>query len=196
MKLLLFSGGVESTCLAKSLQPDLLLTVNYGQRCAEGEIRASSFIAEKLQLRHEILYADIKSLGVGDLVGLPAARIGPATEFWPYRNQFLITLAAMRAAKENFQEIIIGTVSTDKIHEDGNPEFIENMNKVLQQQNPNLSLNAPAINSDTFNLVKKSALSEDLLRWTFSCYSGSIACGQCRGCLKTIELMEILKKSL
>src|SRR5690606_26846711 len=119
MKLLLFSGGIESTCLAHLFRPELLLTIDYGQKSAEGEIRSSAFIAKKLDLKHEVLTAHISSLGAGDLAGLPPARKGPATEFWPFRNQHLITLAAMRCAQDGFKEILIGTVSTDSVHEDG-----------------------------------------------------------------------------
>ena len=195
MKLLLFSGGVESTCLALMHHPDLLLTIDYGHKSAEGELRTSSFIANYLKMKHETLRVCINSLGVGDLAGGVTLDGREATEFWPFRNQFLITLASMKCVKEKFNEIFIGTVSTDSVHEDGTKSFIEVMNRVLQQQMPTLSVSAPAIEMNTLELVKSSGISKDLLGWTFSCHKANVACGQCRGCFKTIELRQKLDKA-
>lgn len=188
MKLLLFSGGVESTCLAFQLRPDFLLTIDYGQKSAKGEIEASSFIADKLKLHHEILNVNISALGVGDLAGRAPIRDGIATEFWPFRNQFLITLAAMYCAPKKVSTLYIGTISTDHLHEDGNPEFISKINNLLRQQAPELEVIAPAIKMNSLELVRASGIPKDLLGWTFSCYRSAVACGQCRGCLKTVEL--------
>lgn len=195
MRLLLFSGGVESTCLALMHRPDLLLTIDYGHKPAEGELRASAFIADYLNMKHETLKARINSLGTGDLAGTIALDGRKATEFWPFRNQFLITLASMKCVKDGFNEILIGTVSTDSIHEDGTESFVEAMNGVLQQQMPTLSVSAPAIKMNTLELVKSSRISKDLLGWTFSCHKANVACGQCRGCLKTIELRRELDEA-
>lgn len=195
MKLLLFSGGVESTCLALMHNPDLLLTIDYGHKSAEGELRTSSFIANHLKMKHETLEASINSLGTGDLVGEAPLDSRKATEFWPFRNQFLITLASMKCAKDGFNEILIGTVSTDSIHEDGTKNFIEAMNRVLQQQMPTLSVSVPAIEMNTLELVKSSGISKNLLGWTFSCHKENVACGQCRGCAKTIELLHDLDET-
>lgn len=188
MKLLLFSGGVESTCLAYMLQPDLLLTVDYGQMSAVGEIRSSSYLADKFGLAHAVLTINARDLGVGELAGQkPLDTLSPP-ETWPFRNQFLVTVAAMRYVREGYDEIVIGTVSTDSAHADGTQNFVSAMQTVLQTQFPMLRLSAPAIDSDSLALVKASGISKDILGWTFSCYRSPVACGQCRGCLKTIEI--------
>ena len=191
MKLLLFSGGVESTCLAYTLRPDLLLTVDYGQISALGEIRSSSYLAKKFGLAHAVLTINARDLGVGELAGQkPLDTLSPP-ETWPFRNQLLITVAAMRYVREGYDEIIIGTVSTDSAHADGTQKFISAMQAVLQSQFPMLRLTAPAIGHDTLALLKASGLSRDCLGWTFSCYRGPVACGQCSGCFKTLEIQEM-----
>ena len=188
MKILLFSGGIESTCIALISRPDALITIDYGQICAEGEVRAATFIAKRLEIRHEVLYAQLANFGAGDLVGKAPISSGNATEYWPFRNQMLITLAAMKYIREGISEIIIGTVAGDAIHPDGTEEFIDRIAIVINTQHPGLSVTAPAIEMTTEQLVAKSQIEQELLGWTFSCHKANVPCGHCRGCNKSIEL--------
>ncbi len=193
MKALLFSGGVESTCLAVMERPDLGVTIDYGQVSAEGEIKAASHIAKTLRLDHRVITVPLRHLGAGDLAGRSAPAGHAASEHWPYRNQMLITLAAMALAQEGLQTLLIGTVVTDRVHEDGTPEFLDAMDRLLSVQNPVLSLRAPAAKWTTIELVQRAGATRDLLGWTFSCHRSSLACGSCRGCHKTLELFEAIK---
>jgi 7-cyano-7-deazaguanine synthase len=192
LKLLLFSGGVESTCLALVHHPDLLLTVDYGQVCAEGELRASQLLAEKLSLRHESISVPMGHLGAGDLVPQAPPIESDASETWPFRNQALITLAAMRYEREGLLEIMIGTVKSDGVHPDGTSEFILGIGCAIRSQNPSIRVTAPAIAMSTVELVRSSDITRDLLGWTFSCHRAAVACGQCRGCTKTVDLFQEL----
>ena len=188
MKVLLFSGGVESTALAWRYRPDRLLFVDYGQIPAEGERRAALHLASKLNLRLDEITVDASALGAGDMAGRSKAQHSEATEAWPFRNQFLITLAAMRYATEGVEEILIGTVSTDAIHADGSPKFLARAEELVRCELPQLRIVAPAIEMDTATLILQSGLPKELLGWTFSCHRSVVACGNCRGCNKTIEL--------
>ena len=105
----------------------------------------------------------------------------------------LITLAAMAFEGRDLNEIIIGTVLSDQVHNDGTEDFLNAMDEVLRVQNSNLSLLAPAVRMTTMELVLSSRVSRDLLGWTFSCHRASVACGACRGCKKTMELFEKLE---
>lgn len=192
MRLLLFSGGVESTCLAAMYRPDLLLTLDYGQVPADGEKRAARFIADRLSLSHDTLTVPMRLLGVGDMAGTAPFGSGEATEAWPFRNQMLITLAAMRFSRDGYTEFMIGTVRSDCIHPDGTLEFVHAIDQALQIQDTRIRLTAPAIDMSTFELVQASNVSRDLLGWTFSCHRAAVACGQCRGCQKTVELLRAL----
>jgi 7-cyano-7-deazaguanine synthase len=115
MKLLLLSGGLDSSALAVWKRPDVALTVDYGQRPAKGEIAAASAIADEFGIAHEIVKIDLSSLGIGALAGKCASEIARAPEWWPYRNQMLITIAGMRFVSYGLKQIIIGAVATVRV---------------------------------------------------------------------------------
>lgn len=189
MKALMFSGGVESTCLAVMTKPDLALTLDYGQVCAPGEIRAATHIASLLEMPHKVIEVPLGHLGSGEMTGVrsdDAVRVVP--EHWPFRNQMLLTVAAMALANRGLRELIIGTVLGDRVHNDGTPEFLSAMEKLLQTQLSRFRLRAPASTMTTDDLVRESGVSRDLLGWTFSCHRAGVACGACRGCNKSLEL--------
>jgi 7-cyano-7-deazaguanine synthase len=190
MNLLLFTGGLDSTALAYMCKPDLLLTVDYGHRSAKGEYRASVAVARELGLQHEVFTVDIGPLGAGTLVGLAPMSDELPPESWPYRNQFLVTLAAMRVAKSGGGTVIIGTVRGDRAHHDGRPEFIKSLDRLLATQQPTVKLAAPAMHMSAEELIRASGVPHPLLGWTFSCHTSPIACGECRGCLKHIETLQ------
>lgn len=193
MRALLFSGGVESTCLAAMTKPDLALTINYGQVCAAGEIRAAKHIASIIGMSHRVVEVSLGHLGAGDMTGIPSEEVeGRVPEHWPFRNQMLLTVAAMTLAGCGLRELIIGTVLTDRVHNDGTPEFLSAMEQLLQTQLSNFNLSAPAATIHTEDLVRRSGVSRDLLGWTFSCHRSEVACGACRGCKKSIDLFALL----
>lgn len=184
MKALLFSGGIDSTALAAWQRPDVLVTIDYGQRVACAEIRAATEIARRLALRHEVIRIDGAALGLGHLAGRPASDLGAAPEWWPYRNQLLITLAAMRLVSEGLSEIFVGTVMGDDIHADGRPEFIAGIDRLLALQEGAVRVSAPAREMTSERLLELAPNILELLPWTFSCHVSDFPCGQCRGCVK------------
>jgi 7-cyano-7-deazaguanine synthase len=68
-KAILLSGGIDSTALAYLYrnQLSLAITVNYGQKSAEAEIRVSKIICKQLNLKHQIVSIDCSSLGSGEM---------------------------------------------------------------------------------------------------------------------------------
>lgn len=188
MKILLLSGGYDSTALAWEIRPALALTVDYGQLAAEGEIRAARAIAGALRLQHEVLTVDCRPLGSGVMAGMESLPGAPSQEWWPFRNQLLVTLAAMRAMQIGAKSIVIGTVSSDRFHDDGKPEFIHSMNRVLAGQEGGLRLEAPAIEVKTVELVRRSRVPRDVLGWSHSCHVAPWACGTCPGCRKALSV--------
>jgi 7-cyano-7-deazaguanine synthase len=187
LKLLLFSGGIDSTALAWSERPDQLLFVDYGQCSAEGESRAAFGIAKALDLPISIREVSFKSMGSGSLAGghNPSA---VAPEFWPFRNQMLITIAVMAYAASEPLEVLIGTVASDVIHPDGRQAFLAAASDLVGLQGQ-YSVRAPASDIDSSALLKRSMLPSEILGWTFSCHTGEWACGQCRGCRKHDEVV-------
>jgi 7-cyano-7-deazaguanine synthase len=188
MEVLLFSGGIESTCLAFMRRPDVCLTVDYGQVVARSEIAAARNIADYLGLHHETLTVDLSILGSGQLADRPKIPQATIPEFWPYRNQMLVTLAAMKFAAHDDLVISIGAAKGDASHRDGTSEFIEKMRSVLFMQEGSATLIAPAVSLESIDLLLKSNINGDLLDMTFSCFAADYPCGRCRGCIKNEHL--------
>ncbi len=113
---LLLSGGMDSTSLAVWCHPDIAITIDYGQRPAAGEKRAASAVAAALGIEHHIITSDLSALGSGDLAGTPALAVAGISEWWPYRNQMLVTLAAMKSVSLGVSELMIGALKTDNVY--------------------------------------------------------------------------------
>jgi 7-cyano-7-deazaguanine synthase len=182
--LVLLSGGVDSTCLAALTPGALCLTLDYGQVTAEGEVRAAHAVTATLGLRHEVISADCSAVGSGLLAGRDEAAGAPSAEWWPFRNQLLVTLAAGIAFRERCDRILVGSVRSDGFHADGTPGFYDGLNVLLERQEGRIRVEAPAIGLTTVELVRKSGVGAPLLGWTFSCHATPIPCGNCPGCNK------------
>jgi 7-cyano-7-deazaguanine synthase len=191
-QLLLLSGGMDSIALAWSLKPKLSLTVDYGQLPARGEIQAASAVCAELGLSHRVLSVDCTSLGSGDLAGTAALSVAPIPEWWPYRNQLLITIAAMLALKEGLSSVVLGAVANDSSHADGGMAFLKSMDALLRSQEGQVTLEFPAIKETTVDLCKRVAVPHRVLAWAHSCHVASVGCGWCRGCVKHRESMRDL----
>jgi 7-cyano-7-deazaguanine synthase len=182
---ILLSGGIDSTAVAFWKRPALAITVDYGQAASDAEIYSASIIAAKLQIPHRVIRTDLRDLGVGTMANGKQLPISPTPEWWPFRNQLLITLGAMIAIKENCSEVLIGTVSSDNLHADGSPKFLKHIDQLIGAQEGQLHVCAPAAEIKTEDLVARAKITPALLAWCHSCHRGSFACGQCRGCQKS-----------
>lgn len=186
---ILLSGGMDSAALAYWKRPKVAFTINYGQVCAEAEIQAASQICKELTIEHEIISVDCHSLGSGDLSGLPPDPIAPVTEWWPFRNQLLLTLASMRAIKLGIDTLLFGSIKSDFIHTDGRKEFFEKICALTSLQEGGIHIAAPAIELTSTELIKLSGIERPILAWAHSCHVSNFACGSCRGCYKHQAVM-------
>lgn len=189
---LLLSGGIDSSALSFWKRPAFCFTVNYGHRPAQAEIAAARYIATKIKSRHEIVTVDCSSIGSGDLTNRPALQVASAPEWWPFRNQLLITFCAIRALELGIDELLVGSVRSDAIHGDGTNAFFAAMRSVLACQEGALKLTAPAISMTSQELVSASSIPLDTLLLTHSCHTGDLACGSCRGCQRRFTTFQAL----
>jgi 7-cyano-7-deazaguanine synthase len=189
MKALLMSGGLDSSALAWWLRPELCVTVDYGQRAAKGEMAASTAICDAIGLSHCKVEVDLSSLGSGTMADKAPAAGGAASEFWPYRNQMLVTLAAMQLMPQGFNEIMVGSVCTDR-HADGKAPFYRALDRMVSLQEGNVRVTAPARKYSTSKLLRMSGFPYGLIGLTFSCHVYEFACGQCSGCIKHRQCVE------
>jgi 7-cyano-7-deazaguanine synthase len=192
MTALLLSGGMDSISIAWWKRPNVAIFVDYGQLPAQGEEAAGRAASDAMGLRYEVVRADCSSLGSGDMAGTPASKVAPVPEWWPFRNQLILTLAGIAALRLNETELMIGALKTDGAHADGRPEFVVQISDLMAMQEGGLSVSAPAIDMTAVELVLESAIPKSVLGWAHSCHTSNIACGQCRGCVKHFRTWEAL----
>lgn len=191
---LLLSGGMDSLCVAWWKRPSVGITIDYGQLAAGAETISSRAVCEALGIEHHVLNVDCGLLGSGDMAGAPANTLAPASDWWPYRNQMLVTFASMKAISLGVQHVMLGTVRSDASHRDGTADFIDAMNRLLSLQEGSLTLSAPAITMSTVELVRMCGVPRELLSWAHSCHKTDVSCGACRGCNKYFEVWKELGK--
>ena len=178
---------MDSACLAYLIRPATALIIDYGQLPFEREKAISEYICELLNIK--LLQAR---------VSLPkiSSRIIPednSTDWGPFRNQLLITIAGYSCIQEGLKNIVIGTVKTDRKFLDGTPEFIEQLNRLLGLQEGHISLSAPAQDMTTTDLYYASGIPESIFDGVFSCTEAAIPCGICPSCQKYDEVMRDIK---
>ena len=188
----LLSGGMDSIAVAYWRRPSVAITIDYGQLPAAAEIRAAEAVVDVLDLEHHIVRVDLRSLGSGDMAGSAALSMATVPEWWPFRNQMLITLAAMRAIGIGVERLLIGTLKSDERHADGRASFIAGIDAVLQLQEGAIALEAPAIGLTAVELIQQSGVPPEILSWAHSCHVADYACGICRGCRKHYETLQEL----
>lgn len=156
--------------LAYWKRPQLAFTIDYGQVCAEAEIRAAAKVASDIGIEHHIIKVDCSQLGSGSLCGGKPIDDAPVEEWWPYRNQLLVTLACMKGISLGLGKLYVGSIKTDGIHKDGTPEFYRMM--------------MPAYEMDTYQLVEASGMPKEAMLWSHSCHTSNTPCMKCSGCMK------------
>jgi len=185
---LLLSGGMDSCSLAWWKRPDLAITIDYGQKAAAAEIHAAGQVAGELSIPHEVIRVDCSSLGSGDMAHAAPDSHAKTSEWWPYRNQLLLTLASMRAISRGVEQLLIGTLKADgENHLDGTKTFVELVDGLMRFQEGGLRVVAPAIEMSAVELIRLSGIPPSILAWSHSCHKANIACGHCRGCNKYLE---------
>lgn len=190
---LLLSGGMDSLSIAWWKRPDLAITIDYGQLPAEAELAAATAVCKRLDIEHHIIRIDCRSLGSGDMAGQAASEHAPASDWWPYRNQMLLTFAAMKAITLQAEVLYIGTVRSDSSHLDGTPQFVEAISHLVSMQEGGLRIEAPAITLSTEDLVRVAEVPDHFLAWAHSCHRANVACGSCRGCNKYFAVLHELR---
>lgn len=189
---ILLSGGIDSIALAYWKRPKVAFTLDYGQTPAETEIKVSKVVTKELGIEHYVIKVDCSSLGSGDLMNQKAIEGSPSTEWWPFRNQMLITLASMKGISLGVTELMTASVKSDGFHKDGTSSFYEFIDNLMAFQEGNIRVSAPAINLTSSELVLASGVPDSLLHWAHSCHKSNIACGNCRGCNKYRQVMHEL----
>jgi 7-cyano-7-deazaguanine synthase len=147
-------------------------------------------VADHLSIRLHEVTVDLSCLGKGLLVGLPGADDSPSPEWFPFRNQYLVTIAASIALSNGYQTVVLGLVAGDgERHADGTRPFITALDKLVAIQEGGVRVTAPHVDMPTTMLLQLSGVSVRVLRRTHSCHVGNLACGQCPGCHRRTAIL-------
>lgn len=184
----LLSGGIDSICLTFGIRPNIAYTIDYGQVVADREIYVSKYICKQLHIQHQVIQVDCKSLGAGSLARLGILKCSPSKEWWPFRNQLLITLASMMCIKDGITELYLGSVKSDSFHKDGTHEFYNLINKLVSFQEGDIKILCPTLDYFSHELVELYKVPTNLLTIAHSCHISNLACGRCSGCLKQLRV--------
>lgn len=189
---ILLSGGMDSIALAYWKRPTYSFTIDYGQKPAGAEIQAAKQVSQLLGMEHHVIEVDCSRLGSGDLNGNAPLSVAPITEWWPYRNQLLVTLACMKGISFGVKELLVGSVLSDGLHKDGTKEFYKLISEVMSYQEGGVSITCPAIEMTTVELITHSGIPPSVLFWAHSCHTSNIPCMACNGCNKYLQTLQQL----
>lgn len=206
----LLSGGLDSSAnffeAALTGRARLALTVDYGQRAAEPEIRAASAMAARFDVRHEVVRVPwLGTLGgsvltaagsipqiAPDLLEDRATTEASARAVWvPNRNGVLIHLAAAFAERLGAQSVIVGFNREEAAtFPDNSAAYLGAVTQALSFSTANqVRVECFTTALDKTEIVARTeALAREHRRefpWdlVWSCYeAGTLPCGGCESC--------------
>lgn len=182
-RLMLLSGGLDSAAVAAIERPDRALFIAYGQAAAEAEHTAAQQVADHLDIHLDVIAVDASDIGTGSLVSEPQVDLAPNPEWFPFRNQLLVTLGAAHAVKHGLGAVLLGTVAGDGLHQaDGTRRFVSSLDALLRTQEGKIRLAAPCADISTPQLLARSRLPREVVAMTHSCDIAIPACGDCNSC--------------
>ena len=183
---------MDSIALAFWKKPKYAFTIDYGQKPAKSEIQAARQVSSFLGIEHYVVEVDCSKLGSGDLSNRKPIDIAPISEWWPYRNQLLVTLACMKGVSLGVDKLYVGSVKSDDCHIDGTKEFYHLLNKVMSYQEGNVSILTPSIELSTLELIRQSKIPTSIIFWAHSCHTSNSPCMHCNGCKKYLYVLQEL----
>ena len=200
-----FSGGLDctvATCINDRDYDIHAITFDYSQKAVKAEIRASQKICEKMGWSHEVI--DLKwlskistsSLNTSDEIpelteedlNSPEKTNETAENVWvPARNTVFTSIALAYAESMGAEIIIVGWNGEEgETFPDNSKEYAEKFNDLIEVGSPdNIKIEAPCIDWDKEEIVKKGIELGAPIELSYSCYRGSEnPCGVCESCVR------------
>lgn len=214
--LVLSSGGVDSsTCLA--LAADKLgkdnvisLSMYYGQK-HDRELKAAKQLAAHYEVEHIVMdltpifqFSDSSLLKNSDK-NIPSGSYSlqqiendgkPVSTYVPFRNGLFLSCAASIALSKECEIIYYGAHSDDvagDAYPDCSTAFNDAINKAIYEgSGRQLRVEAPFLNLNKADVVKKGLELEVPFELTWSCYEGGEKpCGACATCIDRAKAFEL-----
>ncbi|BCU69131.1 7-cyano-7-deazaguanine synthase [Stygiolobus caldivivus] len=188
--LLLMSGGLDSSSVAyylskKGLDFDCLI-INYGQRSAIMQLKASKEVCRRLNKK--LIKINIGNVSRPFIDGNWLRPHEPIV----HRNVVIIPIALTLAKEKGYKEVILGTVKEDCEFEQERYFVIRKLKELGEVLGVKLS--TPFAGFPKWLLLKFGLSSGLDPAITYSCLLGhKYHCGQCSQCKKRIEAFKALK---
>lgn len=174
-KLLLYSGGMDSTLVLYQQKPDECLFLAYGQ----AHLKEWWFAKKHCEItKTPITRLELPKLQGSTLTG------GGGTCVVPARNLVFLSIAANYAEANGFDEILLGCNKDDHADfPDCRSDFWISIHHLLKQMEMGVILRVPLINFTKKKIMRELALIGVDKDETWSCYAGSDKpCGKCEAC--------------
>lgn len=201
--ILLASGGMDSTTLAYWLADRGVsfqtLFVNYGQHCADTELKTLCQVLPRTQLR-KLSVVDVSSVYAGS-----GSRLIRETDLWrerishddlylPYRNILLLSIAAARVYSAGGGNVYTAFINSNHASEiDCSANFFTQLATLLKSYG-GVRVRMPFRYKSKLQVAKIGIRLEAPIGETFSCQVNSeIPCGACPNCVDRLDALRALE---
>ena len=184
-KLILFSGGLDSTELAWKALNDghtvHLLHIIYNHPARHMESLAADVLTNKLlkYFPNKVKLSSVIAPIISKNMYIGSCTPGPRVV--PNRNAIFLNIAINFAVSNNITEIEYGAVLDDQSdYLDCRPEFIKKMNAIASDWG--VFITAPLIGSTKYETMK--SIPDEIYNSVWSCYEplDEKPCGKCNSC--------------
>ena len=203
MNVVVYSGGLDSTCML-ALTPDpIALSFSYGQK-AQQELQCAMNITSRLDIEHNIIdisflkeiYSNSNSL-TSEAVEIPDKVV--ESTIVPFRNGIFLSLAVAYAQIIGAGQVIIGSHTNDKPYPDCTPQFTDAFAKAAYIASRVKVVSPAVLGLSKADLIARAYPKlKELTFETLSCYRGRPHCGTCQACTerqKAFQIAGILDKT-
>ena len=204
----LLSSGLDSVAAiaiaAESLDIEMAITFDYGQRAGKSEIEYSRKVCEYFGIEHRIITLDwlseitttslvnmnanVPSLSFEDIDETAPAEITEASAkaVWvPNRNVVMLNIAGAFAESRECDYLVVGfNVEEAGTFPDNSFAYVQAMDNAFSYSTHNgVMVLAPLIKLGKTEIVKRALEAKAPLEYSWSCYhGGKIPCGECESC--------------
>ena len=197
-KLLIYSGGLDSTTLLYERRSEIGLAVsfNYGSKHNEREIECAKYNCEALNIEHRVI--DLKGIFKGFKSALISDQEVPEGHYEsetmkstvvPFRNGVMLSIAVALAEDRELDEVLLATHAGDHaVYPDCRPEFNTSMNEAARAGTSTKVTIVTPYSTITKEAISLLATLKDVpFDKTYSCYKGGEThCGRCSTCVERI----------
>ena len=203
----LLSGGLDSAAnLALCRENDeavLAITVRYGQKASDQEVRAARLLCHYYDIRHEVIELEwlgalggssltdsgetIPSIKTSELDNLKVTTATAKSVWVPNRNGVLIQAAAAFAERFRADYVVVGFNREEAAtFPDNSSDFIERSNQALELSTASgVKVHSYTVDLDKTEIVQQMKKLEKKFPFEmiWSCYQGGASpCGDCESC--------------